>query len=525
MKMGTYLNPGNSGFSDIRQAKYVDKSGMISIVNSTLSTPFKLTCVSRPRRFGKSYAAQMLCAYYDMSCDSGHLFEDLKIAGMPGYEEHLNRYPVIYLDMAGIKAMCDGYATLVPFIKERITQELRDVYPALMPKQDFLAVLIDTVSLTGVRFIMIIDEWDAPLREGIGEAGDLLYLDFLRSLFKNSGVTSKLFAAVYMTGILPIRKIKTQSALSDFEEYTMLRPGPFAEYVGFTEAEAETLCREYHADFAEMKRWYDGYELRNAGSVYNPNSVIKSLRYEAFDSYWLQSTSADSLMDYIKWDVDGLREKILELMGGVEIRIDITGYNNGLTYHTQDAALTMLVHLGYLAYNQDTRKVRIPNEEIRLEFARVIREDRHPETIKRVRESDQLIMDTIHGNEAAVAERIRRVHMETTNPLNANNENSLRAVIQIAYFSYRDYYMKLEGLPSGLGYADIVYLPKKDIQIPALVVELKWNNSAQGAIRQIREKHYPAVLEEYGGEILLVGINYDRDLKEYECKIETYDKG
>ena len=156
--MGTYLNPGNSGFSDIRQAKYVDKSGMISIVNSTLSTPFKLTCVSRPRRFGKSYAAQMLCAYYDMSCDSGHLFEDLKIAGMPGYEEHLNRYPVIYLDMAGIKALCDGYATLVPFIKERITQELRDVYPALMPKQDFLAVLIDTVSLTGVRFIMIIDE-------------------------------------------------------------------------------------------------------------------------------------------------------------------------------------------------------------------------------------------------------------------------------------------------------------------------------------------------------------------------------
>ena len=186
---------------------------------------------------------------------------------------------------------------------------------------------------------------------------------------------------------------------------------------------------------------------------------------------------------------------------------------------------TMLVHLGYLAYNQDTRKVRIPNEEIRLEFARVIREDRHPETLKRVRESDQLIMDTIHGNEAAVAERIRRVHMETTNPLNVNNENSLRAVIQVAYFSYRDYYKKLEELPSGLGYADIVYLPKKDIQIPALVVELKWNNSAQGAIRQIREKHYPAVLEEYGGEILLVGINYDRDLKEYECKIETYDKG
>ena len=182
----------------------------------------------------------------------------------------------------------------------------------------------------------------------------------------------------------------------------------------------------------------------------------------------------------------------------------------------------MLTHLGYLAYNQQTRTVRIPNEEIRLEFARTIRDDRNPETMARVRDSVRLIMDTIHGNEAAVAAQIKKVHMETTNPLNANNENALRAVIQVAYFAYKDYYLKLEELPTGEGYADIVYLPKPSKGIPALLVELKWNRSAVGAIRQIRERQYPSALEDYGGELLLVGVNYNRGSREYSCRIEKW---
>ena len=269
-----------------------------------------------------------------------------------------------------------------------------------------------------------------------------------------------------------------------------------------------------------MKRWYDGYNLKNVGSVYNPNSVMSALYDRTFDSYWSQSSAADNLLDFISRDVAGLRSTILELMGGVEIEIDTTGYNNDLTYTTRDAALTMLVHLGYLAYNQDTKRVRIPNEEIRMEFARTIRDDKNPETMKRVQESCQLIMDTIQGNSSAVAEQIRKVHRETTNPLNANSEDSLRAVIQIAYFAYKDYFLKLEELPTGEGYADIVYLAKPGKGVPSLLVELKWNKSAEGAIHQIKEKHYPAALEGYGGELLLVGINYDKKSKEYKCRIE-----
>ena len=460
----------------------------------------------------------MLCAYYDRTADSHALFQGLKIAETTDYEAHLNQYDVIYIDMTNVMGKAEQ-AGFIPFLVNAVTEELITEYPDTRIGNAFDETLLSIVGQTGKRFIMIIDEWDALIREFDDEAVKA-YLLFLRMLFKSSSTTARNFAAVYMTGILPIKKLMTQSALSDFREYTMLRPGPFAEYVGFTEEEVKGLCAEYGVDFSEMKRWYDGYELRNVGSIYNPNSVMNAIFEGEFDSYWSQSSAADNLLKYIRWNVNGLREAIIELMGGVEIEIDTAGYNNDLTYATRDAALTMFVHLGYLAYNQNRKTVRIPNEEIRLEFERTIRDARNEEMMKRVQESDRLIMDTIHGNAEAVAAQIKKVHMETTNPLNANREEALRAVIQVAYFAYRDYYLKLEELPTGEGCADIVYFPKPGKGVPALLVELKWNRSAVGAIQQIRDKHYPSVLEDYGGELLLVGINYDKDSKAYKCRIE-----
>ena len=518
--MGTYLNPGNSGFARALQSQYVDKTGLIDVVNHTIGTARNLACISRPRRFGKSYAAQMLCAYYDRTVDSHVLFQNLIISRSEDYEKHLNQYDVIYVDMTNVMGKTKQEC-FVPFLVGAITEELLAEYHATRIGNAFDETLLNVVEQTGKRLIMIIDEWDAPIRE-FSDIAVNEYLLFLRMMFKSSSTTARNFAAVYMTGILPIKKLMTQSALSDFEEYTMLSPGRFAEYVGFTEEEVEGLCREYSIDFSEMKRWYDGYSFRRVGSVYNPNSVMKAIQRDNFDSYWTQSSAADNLLKYIKWNVDGLRQAIIELMGGVEIEIDTAGYNNDLTYSTRDAALTMFVHLGYLAFNQDSKTVRIPNEEIRLEFERTIRSTQNEETMKRVQESDQLIMDTIHGNADAVGAQIKKVHMETTNPLNANREDSLRAVIQVAYFAYRDYYMKLEELPTGEGYADIVYFPKPGKGVPALLVELKWNKSAVGAIQQIKDKQYPNVLEGYGGELLLVGINYDKDSREYECRIEKW---
>lgn len=523
--MGMYLNPGNSGFEEIRNSQYVDKSGMISLINQTIGTKQKLTCISRPRRFGKSFAAQMLCAYYDKTCDSSALFADLAIASdarlNESYKQHLNKYDVIYLDMTYVKPFSNGFRDVVSYINRKITEELKETYPALKVSSELPSAMLNAVELTGNKFIMIIDEWDAPIRELPGIQKE--YLEFLRTMFKSSGTTARIFAAAYMTGILPIQKDGSQSAISDFQEYSMIFPGRFAEYAGFTEEEVRKLCQEYHCDFQEMKQWYDGYVLEGAGSVYNPNSVMKAVRNGRFRSYWTETSASQSLMGYISLDYDGLSKSVVSLLGGIELQVDTNGFSNDFcTFRGRDDVLTLLIHLGYLAYNEENQTVCLPNEEIRLEFARAVREAGRDETILRIRESDQLIYDTIHENEEAVAAQIEKVHAEETARLFYNNEQALRSVIKLAYFSYKDYYVRFEELPSGDGYVDIVYLPKKTAAVPALVIELKWNQSAEGAIDQIKKRRYPEAVRGYGGDILLVGIAYDksREGRKHTCKIE-----
>ncbi|MBQ7371117.1 MAG: AAA family ATPase [Blautia sp.] len=524
--MGTYLNPGNRGFERIISRTYVDKTGLIGLINQTIGTPDNLICISRPRRFGKSFAAQMLCSYYDKTCDSSGLFHGFKISGDETYERYLNHFDVIYLDMTGIIGAAKK-GEIVPFIIRNVTQELLEAYPDIKVQEAFFGTLANAVEVTGNPFIIIIDEWDAPIREAESEKEQRQYLEFLRSVFKNSGVTAKIIAAAYMTGILPIKKDGSQSAISDFQEYSMTAPLEFAEYVGFTENEVHALYDKYQSNFEKMKQWYDGYSLNQVGSVYNPNSVMRAIRTKRFSSYWIQTSAADSLMKYISLDYEGLSKTIAELSGGIEIPVDTQGFSNDLiTFHGKDDVLTLLTHLGYLAYDEDTQKVHIPNEEIRLEFAKAIRQVRQADTLQRVRESDQLIFDTVQMKEDAVAAQIEKIHIEETTPLFYNNEQALRSVIKLAYFSYKDYYLKFEELPSGNGCVDIVYFPKKDAALPALLIELKWNKSASGAINQIKDRHYPEALEGYGGELLLVEINYDKDApagqRKHTCIIEKY---
>lgn len=528
--MGNYLNPGNSGFATIRNSKYVDKSGLIRLINKTIDTTEKLTCVSRPRRFGKSFAAKMLCAYYDKSCDSSGLFEQLEIAGDTDYPKYLNQFDVIYLDMTAVLEAANA-EDIISFVKRNVTQELQSAYPELEVQEAFFATLANAAALAGNKFIMIIDEWDAPIREA-GEHIEVQrdYLEFLRSLFKNSAATDKIFAAVYMTGILPIKKDGSQSAISDFKEYTMVKPRKFGEYVGFTEEEVRKLCLDYGADYTKMKLWYDGYQFRNIGSVYNPNSVMEAIRNDDFDSYWTQTSAALSLMGYISLDFDGLSKTVAELIGGISVPVDTKGFANDLiTFRNRDDVLTLLIHLGYLAYEEAEQKVSIPNEEIRKEFAWTIREVKRDETLRRVQESDRLIYDTVHENAEAVAAQIEKIHSEETALLFYNDEQALRSVIKLAYFSYKDYYVKFEELPAGDGYADIVYLPRHASALPALVIEMKWNKSAEGAIAQIKEKRYPEAVRGLGCDILLVGINYDKDApsgkRKHKCVIERVKWG
>lgn len=530
--MGVYINPGNSGFSEINDSDYVDKTGLIELINQTVGKKNKLTCISRPRRFGKSYAARMLTAYYDCSCDSHRLFDDKKVSEVKDYEEYMNQYNVIYLDITGFISEAKRKQHSLRTVPDRIAQAIFDEVSLLDStvgnEKTLNDCLIRFVEGSKKSIIFIIDEWDAMIREAKDdEVAQQSYLNLLRGWFKNGNFTPKAVAAAYMTGILPIKKDGSQSSISDFREYSMVKPYQYGEFVGFTEAEVKEICGKKGIDFDTMERWYDGYGFQDVGSVYNPNSVMQAIENGDFASYWTETSAAEGLLDYISKDYNGLAKTIAELIGGVEVKVHTIGFANDLTtFRGKDDVLTLMIHLGYLAYDSVKKTARIPNEEIKQEFQRSVREVKHPETIRRLTESDRLFMDTIQKNEEAVAAQIEKVHVEETAALHYNREDSLRSVIKLAYYTYRDYYIQFEELPAGEGYVDILYLPRNDSDWPALLVELKWNQSAEGAIGQIRKKKYPSILHNFSGSILLVGITYDKEAgageKKHICKITEY---
>lgn len=523
--MGNYLNIGNDGFRTIRKGLYVDKTGLISFINSTLGTMDKLTCVSRPRRFGKSFAAKMLCAYYDKSCNSRELFDGLEISYDASFEKYLNQYDVIYLDITLFLSSVPDVREIVSCLQSKVIAELREAFPEAKQEETLIETLVSITEATGSRFIVIIDEWDALFREAMKHTEiQKEYIQLLRSLFKSS-LTDKTIEAAYMTGILPIKKYGTQSAMTDFREYTMLQPGPLAEYVGFTEAEVKVLCEKYDMDFAEAKHWYDGYSFSRVKSVYSPNSIIMAMKMKEFSTYWTQTETYESLKVYIEMDEDGLKETIVQMLGGASSRVNIRTFQNDMTtIKSKDDILTLLVHLGYLTYHAKNKTVSIPNEEVRQEFIDAVENGKHKEIARLILESDRLLQDTLDRNEEKVATAIAAAHSAGTAPLFYNNEQALRSVIRFAYLSCVDEYQEVQELPSGIGYADVVYIPKKKSALPALIIELKWNKTADGAIQQIKEQNYPQVLEGICDNILLVGINYDESTKVHTCRIEKYQK-
>lgn len=530
--MGIYLNPGNKGFQEILQSEYVDKTGLIELINRTVGTMEKLICTSRPRRFGKSYAAKMLCAYYDCSCDSRALFDDREIARTPGYLTHLNQYYVINLDITSFlseaKMQRKPMADVPGKIVEAVHKELKNLFRLLPPGGNLSDDLIRCVEETGRGFVFIIDEWDALIREAKGD-GEVqsAYLNLLRGWFKNNSFTPKVVAAAYMTGILPIKKDGSQSAISDFIEYPIFDPDGFAEFTGFTEGEVKNLCEKYGMSFADAKKWYDGYDFPDIGAIYNPYSVMQAMRKGKFGSYWKKTSAAESLMTYINMDFEGLQEIVSRLISGEEIEVDTESFENDFeTFRSCDDVLTLLIHLGYLTWHEENGTAHIPNEEVRAEFRKILKgTNANRKWMELISRSGKLLEDTLAGNGDAVARAIEEIRDTQYAPTFYNNEQALRYVIKFAYITAIDQYFKVEELPSGKGIADVVYLPKRNSMLPALVIELKWNKSSGGAIMQMKERNYPAVLEDYGGEIVMVGINYDAKEKVHSCVIEKQEKG
>ncbi len=530
--MSSYLNPGNKGFRESLNSEiYIDKTGLIEKTNAVLDTRQKFLCVSRPRRFGKSMAADMLAAYYERDEDSSSLFASLKISKTNSYQKHLNQYDVIKVNMQEFLSMTHSMEEMLSMLQKYLIFDLMDHFTEVRfrDENNLIQVMKDIYSKTKSSFIILIDEWDCLFREyQQDQHAQKQYLDFLRAWLKDKDYV----ALAYMTGILPIKKYGSHSALNMFTEYSMTDPGDLAEYFGFTEQEVSKLCTEYEMSFEEAKTWYDGYQLishqQNGDthySMYSPKSVVEAMLRHKFGTYWNQTETYEALKIYIQMNMDGLKDSVVRMLAGEAVPINIGTFSNDMTtFATKDDVLTLLVHLGYLTYNSIDSTVSIPNKEVSQEYINAISTMDWSGVANAV-ESSRKLLESLWAMDAdAVADGIEKAHEEIS-ILQYNDENSLSCTINLAFYFAREYYTIIRELPTGKGFADVCMLPRKrHLDKPAIIIELKWDKNASGALNQIKEKHYGNALKDYEGNLLLVGINYNKATKKHECIIESVQK-
>ena len=525
--MGVYFNPNNESFTQAKNSMiYVDKTGLLEVLNRRLSTEDKCIAVSHARRFGKSHAAGMIDAYYSCGCNSLKLFENTKIATNADYKKYMNKYNVIHLD---ISSVWDFHKEdLIESIKERVCEDFHKEYGDTLNYDKDLCLLIQEIyARTGITFVIIIDEWDCVIRNSEDKELVHKYLQFLHALFKSE--ESKAFLALaYITGILPIKKIKDESTLNNFREYTMLDSYPITEYYGFTEDEVRGLCEEYDMDFDIVKAWYNGY-LIDGMHMYNPNSVSMAMKRKDFASYWKNSSSFASINTFITMNYAGLKDDIMTMLSGGMVMVETEAFQNDLSeINSKDDAITALIHLGYLGYDAERKSAYVPNYEVAKAFQMALKTGEWSEISKAISRCDELLMATIDGKTDKVAEIIELAHETYTSILTYNDENSLSCVLTMAYFTAPAYYNVIREMPAGKGFADFVFIPRSNAGFrPAMVVELKYNQSADTAIKQIKEKRYQGALAGYHDRILLVGVNYDaegKDKKHHTCVIEEWEE-
>jgi hypothetical protein len=552
--MGIYVNPGKQNYMmSVNSEIYVDKTEMIQYLNTVVNTQQRFVSVSRPRRFGKTMAADMICAYYDREANSRELFEERKLAKCEPvitetrqirWDEYLGKFDVIRLVMTDFMDGAASVGDMLQNLTEELTEDMKNSYPNVhFGENDKLRMVMNKVyAKTGSQFVIVIDEWDAVFRTWKeDENGQKAYLDFLRDLLKD-----KPYAALaYMTGILPIKKYGRHSALNMFDEYSMLSPKNLAEYVGFTDDEVRSICDKKDMDYTSMKDWYDGYHISNNPSselipetkqsvvkkiyeIYSPHSVVNAVFFKKIENYWNKTETYEALAEYIRMDYDGLKEAVALLMDGGRLQIDTSTYQNDMTtFHGRDDVLSLLIHLGYLGYDDTTREVFIPNREILDEFKTSTKSNEWVDTFEAFKISQKLLKATWDRDGDEVARLLEKAHDRAANKT-YNDEAALSYAVQYAYYAAQKYYTIIPELDSGKGYADIAFIPSPMYpDKPAMIIELKYDKSARGAISQIKKQSYPDRLEHYKGNILLIGIDYDKGVsntaykfKHHRCVIE-----
>lgn len=521
-----YVNPGGTSFQAALNSRiYVDKTMIIDEINNLVETTDRFVCMVRPRRFGKSYVGSLICAYYSRGCDTRHLFKGLKLQQSPTFEKHLNKLDVIRIDLGGFYSnFYKEGENLMDAVDRKVGEELRKEFPdAVWPDKASLPEMIASIyQQTGHKFVVFIDEYDVLIREKAPACQFEAYLKFLNGLFKDT-VTQEAIALAYITGILPIVRDKVQSKLNVFWEYTFLNPGQFAEFMGFTEEETRGLCEKYDMSYDECKQWYDGYQLNEKTNVLAPMPVVQAMSRRQYADYWSQTGAFTAITDVIKYSKLDLTEALLTLLKGESVRVNVRTYQNTMTsFNTPDDVLTFCILLGYLGYDNKTRRCMIPNAEVRQQWELIANGMEGTSVVAQLlKESEELLQWTIEGNAKEIAAGLGRAHDVVATSKGYNDENAFQSAILYAYYYAQNTYTLFKELPTGKGFADVVFIPKyPSLNYPAFVLELKVDQATGTAMQQIESRQYGADLLHYRGNMKLIAVNYDTKTKTHSCEIK-----
>lgn len=524
--MGIYLNPNNDNFArTLKRPIYVDKTQMISVINNFIETDNTYLCVSRPRRFGKTITGNMLSAYFSKGCDSRSLFAPYKISQDTSFESNLNKLNVIQIDLNSEYRNESNKERLLDNLTEKVLLEMKEAFPQVNISENgsIAEAIINTYAALNEHFVIILDEYDVLVREKVSEKLFTQYLDFLNGLFKSNTLRPAISLA-YITGILPVVRDRVQSKLNNFREYTILDAGKLAEFIGFTESEVKDLCLKYNVNFDECKRWYDGYH-QHGYEIYNPESVILSIENKTFESYWSKTSTYAVISERIQQNFAGTKDDVIKMISGENIDVNVTMYMNTMTeFRSKDDTFTYLIHLGYLAYDREEGTCRIPNKEVQKEWISALSVDEdYAVTNKIIKSSKELLKETLLMNCEAVAKSLDESHIHVTSNRSYNNEDALQSAIYLSYIYALNKYTVIKEMTTGKGFADVVFIPFVP-DMPAMIIELKRNGTTESALNQIKEKQYFSSLNNFNGEILFIGINYDEKTKVHKCNMQKFLK-
>ena len=543
-----YINPRmlRENFERIRRSNYfVDKTGIINEVLKYIGVQERYLCLTRPRRFGKTTNVQTTACFLAKGLETEQLFEGLEVTKNEEAMKHFAAHDVIYIDFSKLPQNCAGYENYITTITNGIISELRELFPDASidsNEEDVFAALNAAYNKLGARFCFIMDEWDSMFSNDRLKDGAKDFLMFLKQLLKDSPYVE----LAYMTGVMPIAKYTSGSELNMFREFNFTNGFMFSRYFGFTEEEVKQLCKlheqicekegfEPEVTYEELQYWYDGYIAKGNKHIFNPRSVVSALDTDELGSYWTESGPHEEIFHYVKHNIAGVRDDIVRLTAGQEVRVDADSYAAcDMSLETREDILSAMLVYGMLTYYKGC--VLVPNHELMLKFERVLKKKELGYVYEFSKRSERLLYATLAGEADTVVQIIQEAHNQEVPLIRYRNEAALAAFINLMYLQARDEYEVLQELHGGIGYADIAFIPinRENTSLTPFVVELKMagkNESVQDALtsamQQIKSRNYTAMFndaltakQKFANSPLAVAIAWDAENKQHECAIE-----